>query len=333
MNVLILCPFAEREAVRLKEHGSITIESWFDTQQIQDPERLGVRLRREGYDSVIVEADFLFAETFNAAPNLLYAGVCRADAHHVDIAAATECGVAVVNTPGRNANAVAELVFGLMISVSRKIAHSDHWLRDGSWSSPIAAYTQLQGFELQGKTLGIIGLGSIGRAVATIARGFGMHVLAYDPVVTPSDADRFGATWCDIDMLVEASDFVTLHCPPTKDGTPLLDQDRLSRIKNGSVLINTAAPSLLDEDALVDAIEQGRIRGAGIDVFQSHPIDPNSPLLKLENVTLTPHIGGATFETIDRHSAMMTDDLIRFHNGEMPERILNPEVWERRRGI
>jgi D-3-phosphoglycerate dehydrogenase len=332
MRVLILAPFADGPLGELCEEAEVVCESWLDTGQLQDPAELGARLHREGFDAVVVEGDFLFAETFDAAPALRFAGICRASTNQVDVAAATERGVVVVNTPGRNANAVAEHALALMLAVARRIPAADAYVRSRRWESPSEPYRSMRGAELSGKVLGIVGLGAIGRRVAALGNALGMHVIACDPVVGRPEAEAAGAVWSDLDFLLESADIVSLHAPPPRDGQPLLTAARLARMRKGAVLINTASPELVDQGALADALRTGRLGGAGVDIFPTHPVEPSYPLLELGNVVLTPHIGGATDGTVERHSAAMAVDLIRFKNGERPLNLVNPEVWGHRRG-
>ncbi len=333
MRALILAPFTNHSLLELNSVGIKTVhESWLETNELQDPELLGQRLQNEQFDAVIVEADFLFEETFDAAPNLQVAGICRSATNQIDVDGATERGVVVINTPGRNAAAVAELTIALMLSVGRRIAESDRYVRGRKWESPTAPYSELRGIELGGKVAGVIGLGAIGRRVADLCNAFGMNVLGYDPIVTPAWANDFNVTWTELDFLLESADFVTLHAPAADDGSALLTTERIARMKHGSILINTASAELIDEHALVEALTNRQLSGAGIDIFPSHPVDPTNPLLDLPNVVLTPHIGGATDDTIDRHSAAITGDLIRFSQDEKPLNFVNEQAWETRRG-
>ena len=331
MRVLILAPFSGGALARLRESAEAVHESWLATGVLQDPEELGARLEREGFDAVVVEGDFLFVETFDAAPGLRFAGICRAATNQVDVDAATQRGVVVVNTPGRNANGVAELTLGLMLSLARRVSEADRYVRGRKWESPIAPLTDLRGIELAGRTVGIVGLGAIGRQVARLCCSVGMHVLAYDPLVPPRDAEAAGAVRVELDDLVGAADFVTLHCPAPLDGRPVLDAARIGRMRPGACLVNTASEALVDTDAVTAALQTGRLGGAAFDVFETTPIEPSHPLLQHDNAVLTPHIGGATDETIERHSEMMVDDLLRFAAGERPLNPVNPDVWERRR--
>ncbi len=329
----MLAPFSAPAIAELQAAGiDVVHEDWLETGTIQDPEELGGRLSRDGVGAVVVEGDFLFAETFDLAPELGFAGICRAAVNQIDVEAATERGVVVVNTPGRNAPAVAELTLGLMLAAARRIPESDKYVRSGSWGSPTGPYRELRGRELAGKLAGVVGLGAIGRRVSALCNALGMNVIGYDPFVRPSVAERHGATWCDLEFLIESADVITLHAPPPGNGEPLLTSERMDRIKRGAVLINVSAPELVDQDALETALRNGRLGAAGLDIFPTHPVEPSYPLLSLENVVLTPHIGGATDETIGRHSRAIAEDLLRYRRGARPVNLVNPEVWEHRRG-
>jgi phosphoglycerate dehydrogenase-like enzyme len=333
MRVLILAPFAEESLARLKRAGIMPVhENWLESGELQDPELLGERGDEERFDAVVVEADFLFTETFDAAPRLRFAGICRSATNQVDVDAATKRGIVVVNTPGRNAAGVAELTLGLMLAAARRIAELDRYVRGRNWDSPTTPYREFRGMELGGKTVGIIGLGAIGRRVAGLCKAFDMNVTGYDPFVSPEQAELAGVTWVELNMLLKTADFVTLHAPAAEDGTFLLDAQRIASMKRGAILVNTASAELVDQSELVEALSTGKLSAAGIDIFPSHPVDPTNPLLNLPNVVLTPHIGGATEDTIKRHSAAMTGDLIRFARGEKPLNLVNPEAWEHARG-
>lgn len=165
-----------------------------------------------------------------------------------------------------------------------------------------------------------------------MANALGMHVIAFDPLVPPQEAESAGAIWADLEFLVESADFVSLHAPARADSPPMFDERMIKKMKATSVLINTASAELIDHVALGVALSEKRIGGAALDILPTHPVEPNFPLLGLENVIITPHIGGATVETIRRHSQMITEDLLRFTRGEMPVNFVNPEVWSMRRG-
>jgi len=324
MKTLILAPFTQLALDALHTLGQVVYEPWTDTQAIQDPEELGHRLANERFEAVVVEIDFLFEETFAAAPDLRFAAICRAALNQVDLDAATEHGVAVVHTPGRNAQAVAELVIAQMLNLARHIPASLAYVANSQWEDPAEPYVRFRGRELAEATLGLVGFGQIGRHVARLARGLGMRVLAHDPYV--SKAPR-GIGLVAFDDLLASSDFISVHVPDTDATASLLDAPRIARMKPTAYLINVTATSVVDRDALADALREGHLAGAAMDVHDSHPLAPDSPFLGLPNVLLTPHIGGATTETIARYSAMVVEDLRLFLAGRRPKRLANPAVW------
>ncbi|MDP6666087.1 MAG: NAD(P)-dependent oxidoreductase [Dehalococcoidia bacterium] len=334
MRVLILAPFeVDILAVVAAGHPlDIVHENWLETGEFQDPVELGNRIEREGFEAVVIEGDFLFSETFDLAPQLKFAGICRATVSQVDIGSATDHGIVVVNTPARNANAVAELTIGLIFASARRIVQGNRYIESGKWRSPLDAYTEMRSNEIRGRTLGIVGFGAIGRRIAQLATALGMKVIAYDPVVTPQETENAGATWSKLEPLLGTADFVTLHAPAPADGRPLFNERLIAMMKPASVLINTASAELVDHDALKSALVENRIAGAALDVLPSHPVEPGFPLIGLDNVILTPHIGGATAETVQRHSRSMSEDLVRFARAEKPLNFVNPEVWDTRRG-
>lgn len=328
MRALVLAPFDPQALAQLQQMGTVTYESWTETRRLYDPETLGQRLAELEADVLITEADFVFSETMERAHQLTLVGLCRGSTYQVDLEAATRSGVAVINTPGRNAQAVAELAFGLMLALVRQIPRAHTYVREGHWHDPVEPYLALRGSELQGKTLGIIGLGTIGRRVARLGRAFGMTVLAYDPYLKGPRVR--GALLVDLESLLASSDLLTLHAPATPE--PILDKQRLALVRPSAYLVNTADPSLLDWEALAQALRERRLAGAALDVFPSSPVAPTHPILSLGNVVLTPHLGGATAETVQRHSSMMVEDIQRFLEGRRPRRLVNREVWRRRRG-
>ena len=308
MKALILAPFAPDQLERLRRRMAVVYEPWTETRMLWDPAELAVRLAEESIEAVVAEVDFLFGEVFEDPSPLRFIGLCRNATNQVDLEAAAARGVTVVNTPGRNANAVAELVIGLALSLARRIPTAHHYVHSVGWQHPMAAYLEFRGFELAGKTMGIVGMGAIGRRVARLARALGMRVLGHDPY---AQGPRY-VTMTTLERLLSGSDVVTLHVPETPETTWMLGRDRLALMPPGSFLINTASAALVDEAALVDALRSGHLAGAGLDVFETHPVMPNSPLLALDNVVLTPHIGGATAETVERYSRSITRALLQF---------------------
>ena len=327
---LVLAPFSPGALETLGHSLSVTYESWTDTRKLYSPEELSQRINEEGIYILIVEADFVFEEMFGESPPLKFLGVCRNSLDHIDVQAATEHGVVVVNAPGRNAQAVAELTIGLMLCLSRGIPKLNCYVRNGKWQGPVEPYLSMRGVELGGKTLGILGLGSIGKKVAGIGRAMGMQVLAYDPYARTPGARKAGALLGDLEQVAKLSDFLSIHTPDTAETQGLVGRRILEMMKPGSYIVNTAAYAAIEEDALVEHLQSGHIAGVGLDVHRTHPIPPSCPLLGMENAIFTPHIGGATDGTVERQSWMMVDDIHRFLSGRRPKHLVNGAVWRRR---
>lgn len=310
-RLLILAQFAPAYLERLRRRFEVFHESWLDTAELVDPETLGERLRTQGIDYLVIEADFVLAETFAAAPNLRFVGVCRGEiGPHVDMQAAARHGVTVISTPGRNAVAVAELTLGFMLALARRLPQAHDLVRGGHWDSALTGYGAWGGIELAGRTVGLIGLGEVGRAVARRLRALEMRVLATDPAV-PVAPDGL-AEMVDLATLLRQSDFVSLHCSLTPETRNLIDAAALAQMKPGVFFINTARAALVDEDALLDALHEGRVAGVALDVHRVEPLPLNSPWLAVDRAILTPHIGGASVDVVSHHSRLIAEELERF---------------------
>jgi len=263
----------------------------------------------QGVDGYIAGLDFITKEVIENAPDTLKA-ISRYGVGYerVDIAAAKEKGIIVTNTPGANTQAVADLAFGLLICACRNICVLDQQVKEGRWP-------RQYGVELYGKTLGILGFGSIGKAVAKRAAGFSMNVLAYDPYVSKQAAAQNGAELVGISDIFKQSDFISLHLPVTEQTRNLVNAEAIDTMKQGVVLINTARGGLIDEDAALKALLSGKIAGLGLDAFSVEP-PSNSPLLRLPNVIATPHTGAHTKEAMDNMANMAVDNLIAVLSGK-----------------
>ncbi len=326
-RALILAPFAARELERLAGKLLVEYESWMESRRLHDPNDLAAKLNNLGASVLVIELDFVFEEVFEAVPTLKFVGICRATTSHVDLEAATANSIMVVNTPGRNAQAVAEHALGLMMDLARRITEGHRYITGRRWLNPVEPYVELRGVELAGRTLGIVGLGAIGRRLAEMAGAVGMTCIAYDPHV---DTPPSGVSLQNIDDLLAGADFVSIHAPLTGETEGLIDPRMLALMKPTAYLVNLSDARIVDRGGLVDALKSGAIAGAALDVFETHPIVPDHPLVEMDNVILTPHLGGATEETIDRYSKMMADDIMRFLDGERPVNLVNPAVWEPR---
>jgi D-3-phosphoglycerate dehydrogenase len=327
MKALVRAPFWPAAIERLRKKLEVTYESWMDTNKLLSAEEFIERIQRQGIEIVVVEADFISREVFEKATKLKFLGVCRADLTFVDVKAATERGIPVVNTPARNAVAVSELTVGLMLSLLRNIPKAHQMVSSGGWVDPTVAYFSMRGNELSGKTVGIVGFGAIGRRVAKLVSAFDTSILVYDPFLDPNIIKEAGAKPVELDELMKKSDIITLHSSTTPEAMGLISAQRIALMKPTAYLINAANAFVIDNEAIIQALKEKRIAGAAFDVFETWPVRSDSPLLKMNNVVLTPHIGGATAETVVRYSQMMVDDIERFLRGERPKNLLNPQVW------
>ena len=226
----------------------------------------------------------------------------------IDMEAAKKYGITVTNTPGVNAEAVGELTFGLLLSVARKIPYLDFTTRDGQW-------VRSTGVELKGKTMGIIGLGAIGKIVARCAKGFDMKVMAYDPYLNESYCQEQEIVPADLNKIFEQSDVITLHLPLNKETTHLIGCEAIEKMKEGVILINASRGGILDEEAVYRGLKSGKIGGLGLDAFENEP-PKNSPLFEFSNVVVTPHTGAHTIEATNLMADMAVGNLIKVLKGE-----------------
>lgn len=240
---------------------------------------------------------------------------------NVDLEAATERGIVVTYTPGANADSVAEHTFALLLGLIRKISPADRSLREGEWRS-----SEFMGFELVGKTLGIIGLGAIGSRVAKRAMAFGMRVVAHDPYVGRERASSLGVELANLETLLRSADVVSLHASLTEETRHILSARELGLMKRTAILVNAARGPLVDEEALIQALGEGRIAGAGLDAFQSEPLPDDHPFTKMHNVLLTPHIAAFTQEALARGDKILATDMATALRGGKPLHVANPSV-------
>jgi D-3-phosphoglycerate dehydrogenase len=270
-------------------------------------------------------------ELLARCPRLLCLSTYGAGYDTVDVAAATRAGVLVVNQAGSNAASVAELAIGLALDLSRKISESNARLR----REIVAQREELMGHEIGGQTIGIVGIGHVGRRTAKLAAAFGMTVLATDPFLAPEEIAARGAQGVSLDELLARSDVITVHCPRDKATTRMFDAAAFARMKRGALFINTARGGIHDEAALFDALRSGQLGGAGLDVWDQEPPPLDHPLLTLPNVIATFHTAGVTFEARRQMAVYAAEQILALQRGEKPPRLVNPEAWDaylKRRG-
>jgi D-3-phosphoglycerate dehydrogenase len=260
----------------------------------------------------------LSRQMFEKLPNLKLVAVSRGGPVNIDMDAARDNGVTVVNTPGRNASAVAEFAIGAIIAETRNITKGHEGLRNGEYRGDLYR-ADVTGDELSDQTVGVIGYGNIGTRVVKLLRAFGTKVLVCDPYVQLDPADAAdGVELVDLEALLERSDIVTLHPRVTDETRNMMNAETLRAMKKGAVLVNTARGPLMDYDALYEVLKDGHLRGAMLETFAIEPTPPDWPLLHLPNVTLTPHIAGASLKTVRIAAAKAAEEVRRWMAGEPP---------------
>lgn len=265
------------------------------------------------------------AALLDAAPRLRIIARGGIGLDNVDVEAATQRGIAVCNTPDGPTESTAEHTVAMMLALAKRIKQGNVNLAAGQFGPR----TGLLGSEVQGKTLGLIGLGRIGRRVAEICRlGLQMRVLAYDPFVSAERAGELGVGLADLDTVIAEADVLSLHLPLTPDTRHLIDRERIALMKDGAYLLNLARGPLVDEAALLDALEAGKLAGAGLDAFETEPLPADSPWRDHPDVIATPHTASVTAEGRARTDVMAVQEVLAFFNGQRPANVVNPEVLD-----
>ena len=269
--------------------------------------------RLPGHDVLVVHGAPV-SDAVLATPGLRLVCCARGGPVNVDLQSARERGIPVTTTPGKNAQAVVELTLTFLIMLARGVSGAQQFLLNGGRLKSTFDGAEFFGVELGGRTLGVVGYGQVGRRVASSAAALGMHVMAHDPAI---GGDRFegGVASVTLDELVRSSQFVSLHARATPENENMMSTARFAAMPAGGFFINTARETLVDEDALYEALASGHLAGAGLDVVRSTDDDRNR-LLDLPNVVITPHVGGATHETVERGIQMVADEITRFANGD-----------------
>jgi len=303
VKVLVAAPIHPDAIKMLKEAGyEIMYREYPSEDELRD-------LVKEADAIVVRSKPKVPKEVINSGKKLRIIARAGVGLDNIDVEEARKRGIMVVNAPAAPSRSVAELAIGLMLALMRKIAYADRKMREGRWVKK-----ECVGYELQGKTLGVIGFGRIGREVARIARfGLGMKIIYYDVYKPPEEeVKNLDAEYRELDDLISEADVITLHVPLVKETYHLINEERLRKMKKTAVLINTSRGAVVDTEALIKALKEGWILGAGLDVYEEEPIPKDDPLTKFDNVVLTPHIGASTNEAQARAGIEVAKKIIEF---------------------
>jgi len=333
-DTYIPAPVMDQGLARLRPLGvDVEVRRW-EHATLVDLQEANLAIERDGPEAIALPAEVTrdldafhvlvvqFAPIgrrfLEAAANLRVIGVLRGGMENVDVRTATDRGITILNTPGRNARAVAECALGMILSEIRNIARSHACLKSGDWRRTFPNSDAIP--ELYEKTVGLIGYGAVGRLVAGYLDAFGSRILAYDPF---AEGDAAPATLVDLETLLRESDVVSIHARLTDETHHLVGEKELALMKPSAVVVNTARSGLIDEAALVRALSERRIMGAALDVFDTEPLPPDHPLAKLDNVTITPHLAGSTVDAFHNSPKRMAEHLTRMLKGEADLPIVN----------
>ena len=302
----------------LRSLTEVTYEPWIEPVPIRlyGPEDLAARLSDLAADILITEADFCSGPVMELPLRAIVA--TRAQPSNVDVTAATSAGIPVLYTPGRNADSVAELTVALLFALRRRLLPADRDVRCGQIFTETLPYQRYRAWNLAGQTFGIVGLGAVGRAVCWRMQGLGLKVIAHDPFVEEARHD--------FPELLAAADVVSMHAAPTPLTAGMMGEAEFAAMKAGSIYLNTARAALHDLNDLTAALASGHLAGCGLDHFEGETLPEGHPLASRDDVVLTPHIGGASFNTEELQASMLAEDLRLLLAGERPHHIANPEV-------
>jgi D-3-phosphoglycerate dehydrogenase len=306
----------------LRALGEVVLDPWIDHQPLRlySAEQLAARATEVGATVLICEADRCAGPVLDLPLEAI--GATRGDPTNVDVPAATAAGIPVLRAPGRNADAVAELTVGLLLAATRGLVAADRDVREGQvYRDDSIPYQRFRAWQLAGRTAGLVGLGAVGRATRWRLEGLGMRVIASDPYA--ADAGH------DLDDLLAEADVVSMHAAVTPDTVGLMSEKRFAALREGAVYVNAARAALHDLAALTAALVSGHLAAAGLDHFEGEALATDHPLVGMRNVVLTPHIGGATYDTEANHTLLMAEGLAALARGEVPANLANPEVLER----
>jgi D-3-phosphoglycerate dehydrogenase len=320
-TALVTAPFRGEGLETLRRVCDVVLDPWIEHTplRIYNAEQLAERVAADGATVVICEADMCSGPVLDLP--LVAIGSTRGDPTNVDLPGATKAGIPVLHAPGRNADAVAELTLALLLAASRHLLAADDDVRAGDvFKDGTIPYQRFRAWELKGRTAGLVGLGAVGRAFRWRLEALGMKVLAFDPYADDANAS--------LDEVLTQSDVVSLHAAVTPETSGMIAAGEFAQMRDGVIFLNAAREGLHDRGALTDALVAGKVAAAGLDHFTGEILATDDPLVALPNVVLTPHIGGATYDTEANHSRLIADDLARLLSGERPVHIANPAVFD-----
>lgn len=319
LRALVTAPLRGPGFDKLCQLVDVVYDPWIELRplRIYTAEQLAERAAAERADVLVVEGDSVTGPVFDLP--LRAVASTRGDPNNVDVDAATAARIPVLHTPARNADAVAEMAVALLFAATRHVLTADADVRAGEvFHDGTLPYQRFRAWEIAGLTAGLVGLGAVARALRWRLEGLGMNVIAYDPY---TDEARHS-----LDELLAEADVVSLHAPVTDETAGMIGAEQFAAMRDGVVFLNTARAQLHDTDALVEALRRGKVAAAGLDHFVGEWLPPDHPLTAMANVVLTPHIGGATWNTEARQAQMVADDLEALLSGRRPAHIVNPEV-------
>lgn len=329
MKSLYTAPFDQDYLALLEKNLGEVKAGVPEKDRLLDNDEMVLMINDVRPDVMIVEVNVINDVILKQVEGLRVIAVCRSGTNNIDVRAATEEGILVINTPARNAVAVAEWTIAMMICIARNFCQGALLIQNRGWVDMVKTCYDLEGYELAGRKVGIIGIGSIGRVVAQRLRNWEMDILGFDPFVSQTDVEGINVKMTSLEALLAESDFVVLLAAATDENQGMISNEQISLMKSSAYLINSARASLIDENSLLKALKTGKIAGAALDVHHKEPLPFDSPWFELDNVILTPHLGGATKDTITKHSQIIYEDLLRFKRRQIPKNLVNPEVWDR----
>jgi len=299
-------------AVFLRKLGFMFLENPFQGKTLNEDQIISLGSKA---NVLIIGTERISRKLIESLKDLKVIAVHGVGVDNIDLDAATEKKIFVTNAPGANTEAVAEVTYTLLLGVARKVIKAHQMVVTNNWGNVI-------GYELYGKTLGLIGFGNIGKAIARRAKGFNLKVLVYDPYIDPKQVESFSVTLSSLEEVLVKSDFISLHASLNDKNRKLIGKEQLALMKRTAILINTARGGLIDTKALIECLAKKEIAGAGLDVFDPEPPEGEA-FRSLDNVLITPHMGGFTFESLEKVGMIVAKNILEAYNGNTPQNLVN----------